>query len=152
MEKRFNIRVYGILISITNEVLVTDEFRMGINITKFPGGGLIHGEGTIDCIKREFIEELNTEIEIVNHFYTTDYYQPSAFNPNDQLISIYYRVKNIKPLNISTTTKPFDFTREVDGAQNFRWIRIQDIDENYFTFPVDKKVAALIKKFTKTPN
>lgn len=36
---RFNIRVYGILINKQNEVFVTDEYRMGLTFTKFPGGG-----------------------------------------------------------------------------------------------------------------
>ena len=54
---QFNIRVYGILINERNEVLLTDEYRFGTEITKFPGGGLEFGEGTIDCIKREMMEE-----------------------------------------------------------------------------------------------
>ena len=49
--KRFNIRVYGFLID-EGCILVTDEFRLGIFMTKFPGGGLIYGEGMIDCLKR----------------------------------------------------------------------------------------------------
>jgi len=44
-------------------------------MTKFPGGGLQFGEGTIDCIKREFREELGCEIGVLKHFYTTDYFQ-----------------------------------------------------------------------------
>ncbi|MFN5439619.1 MAG: NUDIX hydrolase, partial [Bacteroidota bacterium] len=41
----FNIRVYGILISDDNQVLVSDEFIRGNYYTKFPGGGLEFGEG-----------------------------------------------------------------------------------------------------------
>ena len=44
-EKKFNIRVYGLLINDRNEILVSDEFRMGVFMTKFPGGGLKFGEG-----------------------------------------------------------------------------------------------------------
>ncbi len=36
----FNIRVYALLINEKNEVLITDEFRFGKEMTKFPGGGL----------------------------------------------------------------------------------------------------------------
>jgi len=145
MEKRFNIRVYGLLINERSEVMVTDELRMGMQMTKFPGGGLHHGEGTIDCVKREFTEELNIEIEIVKHFYTTDHFQASAFNANDQLISIYYLVKTIEPLAIKTANK-FEFPENKDGAQLFRWIKLNEIGENDFTFPIDKKVAELLKK------
>lgn len=59
---QFNIRVYGFLIE-DKKVLVTDEFRLGIFMTKFPGGGLQFGEGTIDCLKREFMEEMNIPID-----------------------------------------------------------------------------------------
>ena len=53
----FNIRVYGILMTDNKEVLVSDEIIRGNYYTKFCGGGLEIGEGTIDCLKREFLEE-----------------------------------------------------------------------------------------------
>lgn len=46
---------------------------------KFPGGGLEWGEGIADALKREFKEELNAEIEIVRHFYTTDFFSGIGF-------------------------------------------------------------------------
>jgi ADP-ribose pyrophosphatase YjhB (NUDIX family) len=74
---QFNIRVYGILINEQKQLLVSDEFIRGGYYTKFPGGGLEFGEGTRDCLKREFIEELNLKIEVLDHLYTTDFYQES---------------------------------------------------------------------------
>lgn len=72
---RFNIRVYGILINPNDEVLLIHE-RMGdFEFTKFPGGGMEFGEGTRDCLKREFMEEAQLDVEIVEHIYTTDFYQ-----------------------------------------------------------------------------
>jgi mutator protein MutT len=145
-EKKYNIRVYGILRNDKNEILITDEHRMGINMTKFPGGGLELGEGIIDCLKREWREELKVEIEIEKHFYTTDFFIKSAFN-NAQLISIYYLVKlKTNTKKILTSTKEFDFAEIIDGAQTFRWLAIENISENDFTFPIDKKVATLLKK------
>ena len=39
--KRFNVRVYGLLINNRQQVLVADEaFKNGTRATKFPGGGL----------------------------------------------------------------------------------------------------------------
>src|SRR6201996_9542253 len=106
--KGFNVRVYGLLINSSNEILISDEQEYGMRFTKFPGGGLEQGEGLIDGLKREFVEECNAEVEILSHFYTTDFYVKSAFN-DSQIISVYYLVKNIAPLNLSIKTKTFDF-------------------------------------------
>jgi 8-oxo-dGTP diphosphatase len=142
---RFNIRVYGILID-SGRILVTDEFRLGMKMTKFPGGGLQFGEGTADCLKREFMEEMNQKIKIINHFYTTDYFQQSKFlSPSVQVINIYYFVKAVKPFVFKTTKKKFDF-EEVDGAQTFRWINRKELKPAEMTLPIDKKVAGLLMK------
>lgn len=146
--KRFNIRVYGILINAHNAVLVTDEYRMGRAITKFPGGGLEFGEGTIDCIRRELYEELNEEIEVISHFYTTDFFQVSAFNEEDQLISIYYRIKFRRDAAPPVKQKKFDFKEKREGEQTFRWILLRDLEPADFTFPVDRKVAEMLMKNT----
>ena len=138
----FNVRVYGILISKGN-VLVSDEYIKGKHITKFPGGGLEFGEGTIDCVIREFKEEMDLNIEVLNHFYTTDFFVTSAFNTNSQVISIYYLVNALDPLNFKISTKEFDFD-EKEGAQSFRWIALDEIKESNFTFVIDKKIAELL--------
>ncbi|MCK9423125.1 MAG: NUDIX domain-containing protein [Bacteroidales bacterium] len=141
---RFNIRVYGLMID-DGKVLVTDEFRLGIFMTKFPGGGLQFGEGTIDCLKREFREELNLEIEVQSHFYTTDFFQLTELLSSDmQLISIYYLVGAPKPYRFPTT-KVRDDIPAIDGVQCFRWVKIDDLSEKDFTFPVDKYVAEKLK-------
>src|SRR3954464_4026129 len=94
----FNVRVYGILMDSNKRLLVSDEFIRGNYYTKFPGGGLELGEGTRDCLKREFKEEMDLEVEVGDHIYTTDYYQVSAFNSNHQIISIYYFAKALEPI------------------------------------------------------
>jgi 8-oxo-dGTP pyrophosphatase MutT (NUDIX family) len=143
---QFNIRVYGFLIE--NEcVLVSDEFRLGIYMTKFPGGGLQFGEGTHDCLKREFMEELGIPIEIISHFYTTDFYQPTTLLPDTmQLFSVYYRVMAEKPYRFATTDKINDIPPE-DEAQNFRWVRMDRLNMEDFTFPIDKIVAVELAKW-----
>jgi len=47
MQKRFNVRVYGILVQ-EGKLLVSDEYIKGYEITKLPGGGLEFGEGSAD--------------------------------------------------------------------------------------------------------
>lgn len=146
MSYPFNVRVYGILINERGEVLVSDELIGGLEITKFPGGGLEFGEGTIEAIKREMIEETGTETEVIEHFYTTDFFQISAFNPKAQVISIYYIIKALTSLNTKVSAKAFDFSERVEGAISFRWIPVEVISEEHFTFPIDKKVARLLKR------
>ena len=145
-EKKFNIRVYGILLRNNSEVLVTDEFRLGTFMMKFPGGGLEFGEGTIDCLKREFREELGQEIRVLSHYYTTDYYQPTRLIPDTkQLVSIYYLVEIIEPQRFTTVLTKFEI-KDKDGEQTFRWVSIKDTDHNEFTFPIDQKVFCMLQE------
>ncbi len=139
-EKKFNIRVYVLMVKEKN-VLLSDEFRFDMKMTKFPGGGLHFGEGTIDCIKREAMEEFHQEIEIIDHFYTTDFFQKTLFFENQQLISIYYLAKFTRPITFRLSNEPFDFIDLVEGAQSFRWCAVDSNLPNNLTFPVDKVVA-----------
>src|SRR5215210_6645816 len=105
----FNIRVYGILINDNKQVLVSDEFIRGKYYTKFPGGGLEYGEGTRDCLKREFKEEMNLNVAVGDHLYTTDFFQKSAFHPDHQIISIYYLVDPLEEISVRLSSAEFDF-------------------------------------------
>ncbi|RFC53383.1 NUDIX domain-containing protein [Brumimicrobium aurantiacum] len=140
----FNIRVYGILINDKQEVLLSDERRVGKEFTKFPGGGLELGEGIKDCLIREFDEELNLKIEVGELLYLTDFYQKSAFNEDDQIISIYYFVNTIEPQSIKTNSLPFDF--EKDAIEAHRWKSLKNIVKEDLTFPIDQKVVEMLKR------
>ena len=142
---QFNVRVYGLLINEHQEVLVSDEQEYGMQFTKFPGGGLEYGEGLTDGLKREFVEECNAEIEVHSHFYTTDFFVKSAFN-DSQIISVYYTVRNINTLDLNFKKKVFDFDGEGDVLQAFRWVKLSELREDDFTFPIDQYVAGLLIK------
>lgn len=147
----FNIRVYGILLTQEKQVVVSDEFIRGGYYTKFPGDGLEFGEGTRDCLKREFKEEMNLEVEIGDHIYTTDYFQMSAFNPSHQIVSIYYFAKALEPFTVDFKSQPFDFqpyqVADPKGeAEVFRLIEWNDFNEELVTLPIDKIVAKLLKE------
>jgi 8-oxo-dGTP diphosphatase len=141
--KKFNVRVYGILIE-NNNLLVSDEYLHGKEITKFPGGGLEYGEGTLDCLLREFKEEMDLAVEIIGHFYTTDFFVNSAFSQKSQVISIYYHVRALESFKFPTTHRKFDFVEKKEGAQSLRWVSLSQLSENDFTFVIDKKVTILL--------
>ena len=149
----FNIRVYGVLINEQKQVLVSDEYIRGGYYTKFPGGGMELGEGTRDCLKREFKEEMDLEVRIGEHLYTTDFYQVSAFNSAQQIISIYYYVYAREEINVPLRTKEFDFDErqmevynKTKMTETFRFIDWKDFTAEKLTLPIDKIVATLIKE------
>ncbi|MCF8217534.1 MAG: NUDIX domain-containing protein [Bacteroidales bacterium] len=143
----FNIRIYGLLFNEYQQLLLTDEYRLNMYMTKFPGGGLEPGEGTIDCLKRECSEELGQQPVDIHHFYTTDFYQPTKYlGKNQQLISIYYTGKLIKPYQFEISQKPFDF-KEIDGMQTFRWKKPTEIQPSELTMPIDKIVIEKLKNY-----
>ena len=148
---RFTIRVYGILLDENKRILVSDEFIRGDYFTKFPGGGMEIGEGTRDCLKREFKEETGLDVIVGDHMYTTDYFQPSAFNPKDQIISIYYFVYAESLNNLQVKTKVFDFElhqiADPKGqSEVLRWIEWNDLDEEAVSLPIDKIVVKMLKE------
>jgi ADP-ribose pyrophosphatase YjhB (NUDIX family) len=144
--------VYGILINDEKQLLVVDEFIRGKYYTKFPGGGLELGEGTRDCLKREFKEEMNIEVEVKEHLYTTDFYQVSAFNPSHQIISIYYLVTPLEELNVPVKNE-FNLAEKKNKAhandeeiEEFRFIEWDKISEDSVTLPIDKVAVRLLKE------
>lgn len=144
----FNVRVYGILINEHKQVLVSDEYIRGGYYTKFPGGGLEFGEGTLECLVREFQEEINLEVEVVEHIYTTDFFQVSAFDNKSQIISIYYLVNPLSAFTAPILKAPFDFiipegATQVEGV---RWIGKEEFSSAVVTLPIDKAAADLVKE------
>ncbi len=127
----FNIRVY-VLAYHEDHLLVLKEPFMNQMIYKFPGGGLEFGEGIMDCLKREFKEELNLEINEIEHFYTQEDFIECQIKPDKQLVLIYYKakIKNIKSLQILDTS-----------IQEIKWIKQQELDPNLFSLTVDKIVV-----------
>lgn len=149
----FNIRVYGILMDEEKRVLVSDEFIRGNYYTKFPGGGLEFGEGTRDCLRREFMEEMNLRVEVGKHIYTTDFFQMSAFNPSHQIISIYYYAHALEPITVPLRGEPFHFDdaqlkvyQETGETETFRFIEWPEFSPESVSLPIDKVVAEIIRQ------
>ena len=142
--KSFNVRVYGLLINSNNELLLSDERRGGVSFTKFPGGGLEFGEGVTDALIREFSEELAIDVTVEDFFYVNDFFQVSAFNENHQLLSFYYFVKYNKCEEIGQETYQFPL---LDDGEKQRWVSINELSEDDFTFPIDQVVIEKLKSY-----
>lgn len=132
---RFNIRVYGILIK-ENCLLVNEEWFADRLVTKFPGGGLELGESISDCLAREWQEELNLTLTEQHHFYTTDFFQASAFD-NSQVISIYYRVAVAHIPEVLCNTQ---------ATERSFWLPLSSLQETTFTLPIDQVVGRMLKE------
>jgi len=135
MIDNINVRVYACVVK-DKKVLTLFEEYAGEPLMKFPGGGLEYGEGLTDCLKREFEEELNVHIEIVEHLYTQEDFLVSRFKENEQLLTIYYIV------NILNEE---DFIILDPCIEKIDWIEI-NTEENPFSLPIDKIVFEKLKE------
>ena len=135
MIDKINIRVYAIYLNEKNELMALDEGYAGEKLIKLPGGGLEFGEGTIECLHREFAEELNLKIEVLEHFYTQEDFLVSRFRENEQLLTIYYTVNilNLEELKIID-----------ESIENVKWISLHE--ENPLPLPIDKIVFQKLKE------
>ena len=147
---KYVIRVYALILNEKNEVLLSDEYLMDMKMTKFPGGGMEAGEGTIECLQREAMEEFGQGLSKIRHFYTTDYYQQALFYEDHQLISIYYLADFPDETRFPVSDKPFDFPEMVNGQQSFRWASLPGLKEEELTFPIDKLVLEKLKDHLRT--
>jgi 8-oxo-dGTP diphosphatase len=150
---RFNVRVYILLLDESKtRVLLSDEIIGGKYFTKFPGGGLEYGEGIIDCLHREALEELGQEVEVVRHFYTTEFLQISQFIPGDQIVSVYYECclpKNTDGRRLPSfrvTNNKFDFVEVKEREESFRWQTFKKLNKEEMSFPIDQEVVSRLKK------
>lgn len=136
----FTIRVYGLWLRAGVDVLIAHEFYRAREMYKFPGGGLEPGESTVEGLKREFMEEMGIAVKVLAHFYTTDFLVRSSFDPQVQVLSIYYLVEgpaDFKPLA----------TQAAPDQPAFRFVPLQSLQpEHDLSFPIDQLVAAMLKE------
>jgi 8-oxo-dGTP diphosphatase len=143
MPTKFVLRTYGILIK-DSQVLLADECLNGFRFTKFPGGGVELGEGIADALKREMMEEGQLLVKDMQHFYTTDFFQVSAFRPEDQIISVYYLIDADVPWS------EYESDQSVPGSEHtvkLYFKSLHEVLDSDLTFPIDKVVLKLLKGF-----
>jgi hypothetical protein len=96
---------------------------------------------------------MNLKVEIGDHIYTTDYFQLSAFNPDHQIISIYYFAKALEEIKAPLRDKEFDFDEQqlkvyatTGETETFRFIDWDNFSVESVTLPIDKIVAKIVKE------
>lgn len=130
-----NIRVYACVLK-NAKLLVMHEEYAGEKLLKLPGGGLELGEGLLDCLHREFAEELNVKIKILDHLYTQEEFVQSKFRNQEQLLTIYYMAELVDDENLQILDPTIDFIDWIDiGAT-----------ENPFPLPVDRIAFEKLKE------
>jgi len=134
---RFNIRVYALIIFKDN-ILLSRELIQNELIYKFPGGGVELGEGIVDALQREAIEEMGQNLNHIAHFYTTDFFQRSSFDSSQQLISVYFKASLSQHINNRLKIP-------VKDQPVFEWKRLVDLNEDDLHFPIDKRIINMIK-------
>lgn len=140
MVSKFNIRVYGIWLK-GDKILMSNENINGFKMLKLPGGGLEYGEGPVDCVIREFKEELGVSIEVSSLLHTTENFISSAFKKHEQVIAIHYLVTSNDAIASMEITQP---TRL--GGTNyhmFEWCTLNAELLTKLTFEMDRQ--ALIR-------
>lgn len=142
----FTIRAYGLLLNEErSHVLVADELIKGRRITKFPGGGLEYGEGLKECVVREVREEIGVEALDVRHFYTTDFFQQSAFHSTPlQVVSVYFTFRVHDAAAIPVVAEPFLGIAGPGDQEVFRWAPLTLPAEEAVTLPIDRVVWAML--------
>ena len=97
-----------------------------------------HGEGLIDALQREFMEEMGITVEVKSLFYVNDFVQFSAFKSDEQLLSFYFWVTTTDWDSIANSPHTIPFTEETEKQ---RWVSLDVLTADAFTFPIDQLVA-----------
>lgn len=141
MISKFVLRAYGILVR-NQQVLLADECLNGFSFTKFPGGGVELGEGIAEALKREMMEEGGLTVLSMQHFYTTDFFQVSAFRPGEQIVSVYYLIDADVPWSVYESDQSHGNNQH---SVKLYFKPLSELNADDLTFPIDKVVLDILK-------
>ncbi|MFN9581718.1 MAG: NUDIX hydrolase, partial [Bacteroidota bacterium] len=77
------------------------------------------------------------------HYYTTDFFQPSAFHTEQQIVSVYYLVQAEFADKLREDEHVLK-TGDRDAILRFEWVMLTDLNPDMLTFPIDKHVCRLL--------
>jgi ADP-ribose pyrophosphatase YjhB (NUDIX family) len=137
MSKR-TVRVYGFLEDAQGRVLVSAERFRGKPLIKYPGGGVEWGEGIREALVREFQEELQLDIAVGELVFFNEFPVISAFDPDYQVFSFFYRVSAVGP--IAFVTHSAVAVPDEDGERAV-WVSKAELANVPFTYPIEQEAT-----------
>ncbi len=137
MSKR-TVRVYGFLEDAQGRVLVSAERFRGKPLVKYPGGGVEWGEGIREALVREFQEELQLEVTVGDLVFFNEFPVISAFDPEVQVFSFFYRVVAVGPMTFATQD-----AIEVphDDGERAVWVPRAELATVAFTYMIEQEAT-----------
>lgn len=141
--KPFSVRSYGLVIT-DGKILLSEEKWYGEQMLKFPGGGVEFGESPIGALKREFKEELDTEVGSYSLYHVSELFFESKFMQGIQVIPVYYKVEIARLPELST--HPAGELKLNEGQQIFHLTGVETFNPNQLTFESDRVVIQMLKE------
>lgn len=144
MSKR-TVRVYGFLENAQGQVLVSAERFRGKPLIKYPGGGVEWGEGIREALVREFQEELQLDVAVGDLVFFNEFPVVSAFDPEVQVFSFFYRVTAVGPMSFATQNT---VAVPAEDGERAVWVSKAELTNVPFTYPIEQEAtkAYLLRK------
>jgi len=139
----FNVRVYALVVK-NNRLLISEEQHGGVFLRKFPGGGLQFGEGVLQALHRELMEELNADVVSASLLSVTEDFVVSFLNNKQQVIGVHYLV-DLKQ-DYSDDFLNNNHLELENGHIQFKWMSIDSLSAEDFTSSVDQNAFEKLKK------
>lgn len=131
---KFNARCYALIRSNQNRVLVMMERWQGVDLNKFPGGGLELGEGLLECIYREIDEEFQESEHLsYRHLFTPTECFASRFKPNEQLLLNYFTSQALAKEEL------WKLIPRDKNLLGMKWLELKAENAEWFTLESDRK-------------
>lgn len=126
----------GIVVSGSGKFLVVNKTVYQDNQWSFPGGGIDEGESPEQALKRELVEELNSnKFEVIGQSQNPYVYEwpDPVIEATHQKKGKYFRGTHLTQFWVKFTGSP-DEVRAGDGIKTIKWIT-QDELKTHLVFP-----------------